>query len=143
MRAAAVLPLLFAIVAGCGLVGNIRTGEDGLRTFDWGAPFSGCPAFAAVRPVTGTLRGGEGEREPVWLEAADGRRLSIVWPAGYRVDFAPGATLYDERGMAVAREGDTVELGQVNVETAAGTYDDPYVAKGILFDGCYPSSAGD
>jgi hypothetical protein len=142
MRVAIVLLGLLA-VAGCGALGGISTGRDGLRTFGWGAPFAGCPAAAAVRPVIGTLGGGQGEREPVWLEAVDGRRLSVVWPGGFSVRFEPGATLYDERGRAVARDGDSVELGQINLETATGTYEDPYIAKGILFDGCYPSSAGD
>jgi hypothetical protein len=135
--------MVLVVAVGCGMIGGTSTGPDGLRTFGWGGPNFACPAAAAARPVVGTLRGAPGEREPVWLEAADGRRLSVVWPAGYSVRFEPAAALYDERGNQVARDGATVELGQINVETAAGTFDDPYYAKGLLFDGCYPSSAGD
>jgi hypothetical protein len=102
-----------------------------------------CTAAAAVNPVSGTLRGNQGQLEPVWLEDVNGRRLSVVWPAGFTVRFEPEIVLYDERGVAVAAEGGVVRLGQVNLETAAGTYDDPYIAKGLAFNGCYPSSVGD
>ncbi len=137
------LVLVAALLHGCSVSpGGVTTGPDGLRVFGWHGPPVLCTAAAAVNPVTGMLRGGQGEPEPVWLEDAAGRRLSVVWPAGFSVRFEPDAVLYDERGMAVVRDGGTVRLGQVNLETAAGTYEDPYIAKGLVFDGCYPSSVG-
>lgn len=110
-----------------------------LRTFAL-LPNADCDAMAIDNPVVGQLAGDPGDpREPVWLERADGTRLSVVWPAGFSVRFEPDATLYDEQGRAVARAGDTVTLWQVPVIAASGSFDDPYFAAGILFDGgCYP-----
>jgi len=115
-----------------------------LRTFPWPFPANAdCDAMAIDDPVVGQLAGDPGDRrEPVWLERADGTRLSVVWPAGFTVRFEPDATLYDEQGRAVARAGDTVTLWQVPVTAASGSFDDPYVAAGILrfggIGGCYP-----
>jgi hypothetical protein len=50
----------------------------------------------------------------------------------------PDATLYDERGRVVAREGGWVTLDQTARIEAAGTWDDPYVAHGLALGGCYP-----
>jgi len=110
-----------------------------LRTFALLAN-ADCDAMAIDDPVVGQLAGDPGDpREPVWLERADGTRLSVVWPAGFSVRFEPEAILYDERGRVVARAGDTVTLSQVPVAGAGGSFDDPYFAAGILFDGgCYP-----
>ena len=52
--------------------------------------------------------------------------------------FEPDAVLYDGTGRAVARHGQEVELPQEDVEEHAGTVADPYIADGIVFDGCYP-----
>jgi len=115
-----------------------------LRTFPWPFPANAdCDAMAIDNPVIGQLAGDPGDpREPVWLERADGTRLSVVWPAGFSVRFEPDATLYDEQGRAVSRAGDTVTLWQVPVTAASGSFDDPYVAAGILrfggIGGCYP-----
>jgi hypothetical protein len=112
-----------------------------LRTFDvlegvGGQPVA-CEAWGLVDPVRGTLHGEAGARESVWLAAADGRRLSIVWPEGFTVRFEPTTTLYNEHGLRLASEGADIELGQVRWDSAAGTYEDPYYATGILFGGCY------
>jgi hypothetical protein len=97
-----------------------------------------CTLGAPLEPVTGTLRGDrENRREPVWLEQANGRRLSVVWPDGFTLLFDPQPVLRDERGLVVAREGEIVRLTQVHPSSAAGTFEDPYVASGLLFDGCY------
>jgi hypothetical protein len=38
----------------------------------------------------------------------------------------------------VERDGDVVTLGQTNVDEAAGTFEDPYFAKGLWLSGrCY------
>ncbi len=97
----------------------------------------GCDAIG-VAYVTGTLRGNPGDPELVWLVASGARRLSIVWPEGFAVTFRPNAVLYNEAGRVVARDGETVELGEAPGASAAGTPADPYYASRILFDGCYP-----
>jgi hypothetical protein len=120
----------------------IRIGEDGLRTFSVVRQKDGvsvaCPAFGLVDPVTGTLAGQAGALEPVWIVADDGRLLSVVWPERFSVRFEPEAVLYDERGKAVAQAGGRTELSQVRWDGHAGTFEDPYIASGLLFDGCYP-----
>ncbi len=62
-----------------------------------------------------------------------------VWPDGFTLLFDPQPVLRDERGL-VAREGEIVRLTQVD-PSSAGTFEDPYVASGLLFDGCYPFRA--
>jgi hypothetical protein len=134
-------------ITGCSLLNpdehsRIVTGPDGIRTFTvvteiGGTPVA-CAAFGLIDPVHGTLDGGVGEREPAWLVTDDGRRLSIVWPAGFAIRFEPAVTLYSEKGMRVAGKGEPVELGQTRWDAAAGTFDDPYVASGLVFNDCYP-----
>ena len=136
----ALLLILATWSAGCAAAaetGVITTGADGLRTFTWPSGVL-CTAARAINPVTGTLRGGQGAPEPVWLEAEDGSRLSVVWPAGFGVRFQPAAELHNQRGERVARDGALVRLGQVGTESAAGTFDDPFVASGLALGGCYP-----
>ena len=147
-RAGLIAWLLIPILGGCAPSpseppGVIGIGADRLRTFTWpadqdGAPVA-CPAFAAAHPVSGILRGVAGDpQEPIWLEGQSGTRLSIVWPAGFTASFEPDAVLRDEGGDVVATAGARVELSQVDAFANTGTYGDPYVASGILFDGCYP-----
>jgi hypothetical protein len=126
---------------------QIVTGPDGLRTFTWFTEMPGggpllCTAAAAVDPVHGTFEGEAGAREPVWLRDDDGRQLSVVWPAGFSARFEPLAALYNEHGVVVVRERQEVRLGQVSRGGASGAYDNPYLASGIVFDGCYPYSSG-
>lgn len=120
----------------------IVTHPDGFRTFTVAQEHDGhpvvCPAFAVVDPVRGTFQGGAGQREPAWLVDDAGRRLSVVWPEGFVVRFEPLAALYDDRGMVVVRDRQAVELGQVARDSATGSYEDPYIAQGLVFDGCYP-----
>jgi len=146
LAAVVVSTALAAALASCASPdrtqpGAIRIGEDGLRTWarDQSASEIACPAFAAEHPVSGVLRGDPSDtQESIWLEGQAGTRLSIVWPGGFRATFEPAIVLRDERGAVVAASGDTVELGQVDAFAHAGTYGDPYIASGILFDGCYP-----
>ena len=131
-----------ATSAGADAHSRIVAGPDGLRTFTvvletGGVPVS-CPAFALVDPVHGTLDGSKGAREPVWIITSDGRHLSVVWPAGFSVRFEPEATLYNEHESVVAAAGKPVELSQTMWNSAAGTFDDPYIAQGLVFGGCYP-----
>lgn len=144
----AAIAVAVIISAGCMNTGGrpgsiISTGPDGLRTFGVFREVNGtvvlCPAFAAVNPVTGTLRGqAGGEPEPLWLEADDGRRLSVVWPGGFTLRFEPDAVLYNEHMIAVSRAGETVVLKQSPAEEHAGTFEDPHFASGLVFGGCYP-----
>jgi hypothetical protein len=114
-----------------------------LRTFSVvrvvdGTPVS-CAAFGVIDPVAGVLEGdAAASGDPVWLRTPDGRNVSVVWPAGLRVQFEPEATLYDDAGRAVGRAGQRLELDQVQPDSYAGTPEDPYIASGILFGTCYP-----
>jgi hypothetical protein len=135
--------LVFSVaVVACGPArSTVTTGSHGLRTFSVARPIGGkpmlCTASAAVHPVIGTLMGRPGAREPVWISDSGGRPLSVVWPEGFVVGFEPDGVLYDDRGARVAEVGDRIELQQVAREGHAGTYEDPYVASGLVFDGCY------
>ena len=46
--------------------------------------------------------------------------------------------LLNERGAVVARAGDEIEFGQVNLGEHEGTFADPYLARGLVLGGCYP-----
>lgn len=146
VRALAILAAV-AIVAGCSMFqpptrSTISTDPDGLRTFTWASERDGgpvlCTAAAALHPVSGIFRGDPNDpQEPVWLEGQAETRLSIVWPAGFTVTFEPEAVMRDEKAAIVARAGDRVELGQVDAFAKAGTFGDPYIASGLVFNGCY------
>lgn len=149
-RVAAIWALLLATQA-CSLLprndgpSRIVTGPNGLRTFTFALQRDGipvaCPAFGLEDPVRGLLDGMMGAREPVWITTDDGRELSVVWPAGFTVRFEPKAFLYSDSGEVVAAAGQAIELGQTRWESAAGTYEDPYFAQGLVFGGCYPFSS--
>ncbi len=114
------------------------TGPVALRTFQLWRGVE-CDAIAVDNPVTGRLDGDPADpRETVWLRAPDGTRLSIVWPEGFSVRFEPNAILYNEEGRIVARAGDAVKFGGVSRDEAVGTFEDPYYAAGLIFEGCYP-----
>ncbi len=140
--------LLALTLQACSLLGGINahsrisTGPDGLRTFTIArAPDGGpllCPAFGIIDPVHGTLGGAQGGREPVWITTDDGRDLSVIWPAGFSVRFEPDPALYSDGGVRIATAGQPIELGQTTWTSATGTYDDPYLASGLVFGGCYP-----
>ena len=120
---------------------SISTTTNGLRTFSVIREINGSPVTCGMvnvpSHVRGVLRGDPGNtRETVWLED-EGRRLSVVWPEGFAVRFEPEAVLYNEKGVAVARAGELTELTQVAKESAAGTFDEPYVASCWLFGEVY------
>jgi len=125
------------MAAACGPGGAFGTSPAGLRTF---AVSSGvlCTLQAAVDPLTGTLRGDPSDAELLWLEAPDGSRRSVVWPATVRLQFTPAAEIYDNTGAFIAQDGDVMTFGQIPVGSAAGTHDDPYVLDGLWEGGrCY------
>lgn len=147
LRLVAVVAVV-ALAGGCAdprlRAGVIETQPDGLRTFTLpGDENTLCVAFGLVDPLSGTLRAdASGRPEKLWLER-DGQRLSVVWPEGFTLRFEPDAVLYDEAGSAVAQEDSAVTLDQVRPTDASGTYDDPYIASGILLGSCYPYARAD
>jgi hypothetical protein len=137
--------MLAVLVAGCasGIAhSEIHTGPDGLRTFTVIRAVDGNPVVCTAplysNPVHGRLEGEVGARDAVWLRAADGRHLSVVWPEGFSLVFDPDAALFTDKGVILARAGDNVALSMTLPDSAAGTYDDPYIASGLVFGDCYP-----
>lgn len=134
--------LVALLVSACTAHSVISTGPDGFRTFAVVRNADGssvaCAAFGLANPVAGILDGQAGAREPVWLRAEDGRHLSVVWPAGFTLRFAPDAAIYTDRGTLVGRAGDRIVLGQTGYGDATGTFNDPYFAAGLIFGDCYP-----
>jgi hypothetical protein len=140
--------LLGVAIAGCAAIprqtpppGELIPGP--ILTFPFVRDRDGVPILCtlgtAVNPVRGVFEGDPARSSQVaWLRAPDGRQLTVAWPQGFTVRFEPDAVLYDERGVAVARHGELVELSQVSVGEHAGTLLDPYIASGIVFDDCYP-----
>lgn len=138
--------LAIGTLVGCEPSGHtIMVGLDGLRTFTVTTSINGrqllCTAGGAIPPLVGTLTGRPAGPEPILLSLADGTVVSVVWPHGFTVRFEPGAALYNDRSERVAKDGDQIVLGQVWRGSHLGTYDDPYIASGIVFDGCYPVSS--
>jgi len=118
----------------------------GIRTFllarESDLRLSLCNLALAARPVTGTFEGDESSSpDRAWVRDPTGRKLSIVWPQGFKLRFGQDAILLDELDRVVVRQGETVTFGQVNREDHAGTFHDPYFAGGIVFNGCYPLPA--
>lgn len=133
-------------LSGCAILrpaehSRITAGPDGFRTFNPVLEIDGtpmlCAAFGLINPVHGALAGQQGAREPAWLLTDDGRLISVVFPQGFLVRFEPEATLYNGSAQ-IARAGEDVELSQTAWPDAEGTYEDPYIASGIVFNGCYP-----
>jgi len=97
-----------------------------------------CTLEAATSPVHGTLHGDPTHTDwPVWLSRPAGHVAFVEWPHGWSVRFEPDFELLNERGRAVAWWGSEIVLTQVPLESAAGTTDDPYIARGIVLGGCY------
>lgn len=91
--------------AGCARFQSvISTNPDGLRVFSWVSEWNGVLTACALLPpdgrgLVGTLAGDQtSPDDPVWLVGADGRRLSVVWPAGFHPSFSPTIALVDDMG---------------------------------------------
>jgi hypothetical protein len=119
----------------------ITTNPDGLRVYSWVSEWRGVLMSCGGNIRTGLKARLEGRSddttESVWLRANDGRKLSVVWPAGFTVSFDPDAVLWNDRGAMVARATDVVHLMDVHFDDASGTFDDPYIAHGGILDSCY------
>src|SRR5687767_1437606 len=100
--------LLAASLTGCQQPGTITTGPDGLRTFVTDRSML-CGLGAILTPFSAVLAGDPNDPERVWLVGAPPRppRISMVWPQGFHVRFEPDAVLYNEKGVPVARHGET------------------------------------
>lgn len=138
---AALIVSIGVVMFGCGaprFTSEIATDATGLRTFTWVSEYNGvlrdCGSNLSVG-LTGILVGRTAS-EPVGLKAGDGRVLSVVWPAGFTASRSP-VSLANERGQIVALGGDEFELVDVDSASAAGTPEDPYIASGRVFGGCY------
>jgi hypothetical protein len=141
-RKVAALSLGLVTLLTIGCQGPTSSQPGGLRTFHWAHDVL-CSAAAAARPVTGVLRGQQGTKELIWIEDPSGHHLSVLWPDGFSVGFAPTAELRDDTGALIARDGDVLTLTQTNLDMAAGTFDDPYLASGLSVGaGCYPFVKG-
>jgi hypothetical protein len=134
----ALLVVCLAALAGCGI--RMQTGVGGLRTYVMNhAQNVLCHAAGDLNPLTGVLAGSPDDPERVWLVGRDGRRISIAWPEGFSVEFAPDTVLRNERGAIAARQGDTVVLHHVHDYPGDGSLENPYLAS-RAFGGCYPAS---
>jgi hypothetical protein len=141
-RALTSLFLLGVVIAGCAAAPRQTPPSGTILTYRTARPTGGtavlCDAAAAMNPVRGILEGDPARSSQVaWLRGPDGRQITVAWPEEFSVGFEPDIVLYNERAQPVARHGQSVELGQVNVEDHAGTLTDPYLAVGIVFDRCY------
>ncbi|TAJ99685.1 MAG: hypothetical protein EPO36_11555 [Chloroflexota bacterium] len=152
------LVALAVVVGGCGgAVGPSPTGPGEAPTPSPDTPAASTPAAAAVtirtflvgpgscdsigvdEPVYGRLDGSvDAPEDPVWLVADDGTRMSIIWPTGFIAEFDPDLSLRTDGGELVARQRDAV-MFQVSRHDAAGTFDDPYHASGLLVAGEFPT----
>ena len=123
----------------------ITTNESGLRVYSWVSEWQGvlmdCLGSLSSG-VRGQLGGDPADPGRIWLTAADGGRLEVVWPAGFSVTFEPRAVLRNELAEVVAHAGNEVHLMDVTPEDAAGTPEDPYIASGRVLDGCYSYFSG-
>jgi hypothetical protein len=120
----------------------IQLQADGLRTFTVVREIDGaqivCPAFGLTEPLSGVLRGDPSATQEKLILDVKGRRVSVVWPAGFSLRFVPQAVLFDDHGSEVGHEGGVVTLDQVAAADHAGSFEDPYIAQGSVFGGCYP-----
>ena len=80
-----------------------------------------CTAFIVPDAVLGHVHVATNE---AWLEAEDGRHLSVVWPA--EVEIRPDGLYSRETGERMVRDGERLHLIQTESTSAAGTTADPY-----------------
>jgi hypothetical protein len=106
--------------------------------FDPGSgPMILCTLGRALDPVFGRLAGDE-SRAPhaVWLVAADGREVQVLWPRHFTARFSGGVELIARDNVVVAHAGDPIDLN-IGWEAAAGTIEDPYEVWWVNHE-CYP-----
>jgi hypothetical protein len=123
------------LLAGCGAPrASLPPGAMAVRTDDSlvsAARSGGLCTGTSVPPFVVVLEGDPSDRAwPVWLRAEDGRRIYIVWPAGFSVRFDPDAILLDETGAPILHAGSPLRFEQGAPGPSDGTGDRPYVAAG-------------
>ena len=96
----------------------------------------------AVDHLIGRLDGSTDDKDLAWLVDPTGRRVAVVWPEGFSVQFSPDVALFNEQRILVAQRGTVIEMTQVGRNDHSGTDEDPYLATGLLFGGCYQLKRG-
>jgi hypothetical protein len=105
--------------------------ESGLRTVAATVPKSCDVTPDGVRSVAGWLEGDPLDPERVWLrQRSTDRRLSVVWPAGFKVAFDDEPGLITDEGWRYPFGVSQAFLMGVDVRSHAGTFEDPYVVTG-------------
>ena len=75
---------------------------------------SGIPEGCAGIGLHATVAGDPADPRMVWLVPEDiGLRIDVVWPAGYRVRFAPRLEVLNAQDVVWLRAGDAVDGGCV------------------------------
>ena len=139
-RPAIAIVILAVALSGCTTVVPLPSGAVAVPTDEnlVSSEQAGilCNLAAVIPPVVGVLEGDPSDSAwPVWLQAADGHRMYVLWPRGFSVRFDPTPTLLDEHGATFLSAGSPVTLGQVAADSALGTKDRPYVAGGLVETG--------
>jgi hypothetical protein len=70
------------------------------------------------------VRGSSLDSRVTWLQLFDGRRVEIIWPAGYVARFVPLLEVLDEAQRPVMRDGDFVD-GSCEIGDRGGRLMDP------------------
>jgi hypothetical protein len=109
-----VIVLVMVMIAACSTGGNGSPSAATVvvPTFK-PIPSGECPTaqMAAVR-----LRGDRAADPPVWVEDAQGKKMSVLWPNGFSARFDPDLSLIGADGRVIARSGDLLDLGGGQVD---------------------------
>ena len=96
-----------------------------LQTFPVRHPAPGeanlCPLSVAVDHLIGRLDGSTDDKDLAWLVDPTGRRVAVVWPEGFSVQFSPDVALFNEQRILVAQRGTVIEMTQVGRNDHSGT----------------------
>jgi hypothetical protein len=105
-----------------------------------GSQNTGACTFIGINPhVVGSLE--VDPSDPTWpihIRTLTGRVVYVLWPAGFRVRFAP-LQLIDERGLVISTG--SISLDQVALTKSGGTKADPYRATGLFANRCYVTAS--
>ena len=101
--------LLGAVVLGCVTASGIPLPVAGFPNNCRGVGLDGA-----------TLAGSALDPSVTWVVMANGTRIDLVWPPGYRARFTPDLEVLNATNEVVFRQGDPVEGG-----CAKGPADDP------------------
>ncbi len=99
----------------------------------------GCIGSLVQEPLRARVQIDLDSRETVWLITEDGRRLSVLWPTGFRLGLGPPPSVLDPAGLVLAKTGDLVEFQTIPMRIAVGTPDEPFSLYGPIGADCYTS----